>query len=142
MATEIVNKFGKIGGWNSVTVNMLGRDLEGISELEYDDSLEIENIMGAGRMPIGQGDGNYAAKASITVLNEERLAMLEALPRGTRLQDIQFSIISTYEYNNKVYTDKIRNCRIKNNGVVVKQGDKSIAHKFELVLTHIDWNTN
>lgn len=138
--TQIVNKFGKIANWNSVSCNLLGRDLEGITEIEYNDEQEMENIYGAGSMPVGQGSGNYAAKASITVLEEERRAMLEALPANTRLQDITFPITVSYETGDKIYTDVIMNCRFKNNGAVVKQNDKAIYHKFELLTTHIMWN--
>lgn len=48
-----------MAGWNSVTYNLYGRDVEGISELGYDDNIEKEMIYGAGRMPIGVGEGNY-----------------------------------------------------------------------------------
>ena len=69
MAT-IINRFGKVAGWNSITVNLLGRDVEGITEIEYSDSLEKENIRGAGAYPVGRGEGNYEAKA--TTRSEER----------------------------------------------------------------------
>ena len=31
----LINKFGKIAGWNSVKVVMLGRQVEGITALSY-----------------------------------------------------------------------------------------------------------
>lgn len=139
---NITNKFGNLSGWNNVTLNLLGRDIEGITELEYDDEQEIEVVYGAGNMPIGHSAaGNYAAKASITILQEERQALMAALPLGKRLQDIAaFDVIASFEVSGKVYTDVIRSCRIKNNGVAVKQNDKSIAFKLELVPIKIDFN--
>lgn len=143
MAVEnvtLVNKFGKMAGWNSVTANLLGRDLEGITELEYDDEQEMENVYGAGAMPIGQADGNYAAKGAVTLLIEERLNLLDSLPAGARLQDLSFPVVVEFEYNGKTYTDRINNCRIKNQGVAVKQNDKTIGFKHDLLVSHIDWN--
>ena len=48
----LINKFGKIAGWNSVKVVMLGRQVEGITALSYKDSKEKENIYGAGEYPV------------------------------------------------------------------------------------------
>ena len=139
--TRLINRFGTVMGWNKVSVKLFGRFLEGITELSYDDEEDQEPVYGAGNKPIGKGKGNYKAKASITLTEEERRAIMESLPAGMRLQDIpDFDITVSYTYQNKVFTDIIRNCSFKNNGVEVKQGDKSIARKFDLVPTHIDWN--
>jgi len=138
---RLINRFGRVMGWNKVTARLFGRALEGITELEYKDEVEQELVYGAGRAPIGKGEGNYKPSASITLSNEERLAILESLPPGMRIQDIpDFDITVAYEYKNRVYKDVIRNCSFKNNGVTVKQGDKSINTKFDLVPTHIDYN--
>lgn len=143
MAVEnvtLVNKFGKMAGWNSVTANLLGRDLEGVQEIEYDDEQELENVYGAGAMPIGQGEGNYSAKGAIMLLIEERINLLDSLPAGARIQDLVFPIVVEYEYNGRIYTDKLNNCRIKNQGVAVKQNDKTIGFKHDLLVSHINWN--
>ena len=75
----LINKFGKIAGWNSVKVVMLGRQVEGITALSYKDSKEKDNIYGAGEFPVGRGEGNYKAEASITLLKEEVNALQLAL---------------------------------------------------------------
>lgn len=138
---NIINHFGRVAGWNSTKVRMLGRDIVGITEIAYDDNVEIEGVKGAGQYDIGVGEGNYEAKASITVTQEERLALLNSLPIGSKVQDIDaFPIIVSYDYGGTIYKDVIRACRIKNNGVEVKQGDKSMAWKYELYTPKIDWN--
>jgi len=137
----IVNKFGKVIGWNSVTLSLLGRDVEGITELEYNDSVEKENVYGAGSFPVGRGEGNYTATASITLMEEERRALLASLPPSTRLQEIApFAIPVAYEYQNEVYKDIVHNCEFMNNGIAVKQNDKTVAYKFDLIISHITWN--
>lgn len=141
-AKTIINKFGKLAGWNSIATNMMGRDVEGINQLSYDDTVEKTNEYGAGKMPIGRGEGNYSAKCSITLYKEEVIALQASLPSGKRLQDIApFDITAQYDYNGVLYKDRIRNCEFTNNGVDVKQGDKVIATKFDLVVSHIEWNT-
>lgn len=139
--STIINKYGKLAGWNSITVNLLGRDVEGITELEYDDTTEKENQYGAGKNPIGRGEGNYSAKASVTLYIEETNAIQRSLPPGKRLADIApFDIVVEYEYNGFKIKDRIHNCEFLGRGVAVKQGDKIIAYKHELIVSHIGWN--
>lgn len=140
-ASTLINKFGKLAGWNSITINMLGRDVEGITELEYDDNVEMENAYGAGKFPVGFGEGNYSAKAAITLYLEEVNAIQRSLPPGKRLSDISpFDIVVEYEYNDIKIKDRIHNCKLPGRGVAVKQNDKTIAYKFEMLISHIGWN--
>ncbi len=141
MAT-VINKFGKLTGWNSITVNMLGRDIEGITEVDYSDKKEKENAYGAGNMPVGRGsEGNYSAKASISLFVEEEMALQKSLPKGKRLVDITpFDVIVEYEYDGYMYRDCIHNCEFTGRSVSVKQGDKKIVNKHELIVSHISWN--
>ena len=137
----IINKFGTLAGWNSVTTNMMGRDIEGINQISYDDNVEKENIYGQGSMPIGRGRGNYSAKCSLTLYKEEVMAIQLAIGPGKRMQDIKpFDITVQYEYDGVLYKDRIRNVEFVNNGIDVKQGDKVIATKYDLVVSHIAWN--
>ncbi|KAA6347162.1 hypothetical protein EZS27_005331 [termite gut metagenome] len=137
----IINKFGRLIGWNSVTVNVLGRDVEGITAVKYNDSKEKENSYGAGAYPIGRGEGNYAAEASITLKKEEIIAIQQMLPPGKRLTDIApFDIVVEYEYQLMKYRDRIRNCEFTDNGVEVKQNDKTIDKEMKLIVSHIGWN--
>lgn len=137
----LINKFGRVAGWNNVKVVMLGRQVEGITALSYKDSVEKENVYGAGGMPVGRGEGNYKAEASITLLKEEVNALLLALGPGKRITDIEpFDIPVVYKYKNFMQKDVIRNVEFMDNGVDVKQGDKSIAVQFTLLPSHIDWN--
>lgn len=138
----LINKFGKMMGWNSITFNLFNRDIEGILEFSYDDQVDWENIYGANKFPIGEGEGNYEATASLTVTAEEWRAMLDSVPADARIQDSLGDIIVAYEYQNRVYRDIVRNVRIKKHGVEPKQGDKSLGITLELKVSHIDWNVN
>lgn len=141
MNAIIVNKFGTVQGWNNITLNLLGRDVEGITQIAYDDTQTKENVYGAGNMPIGRSRSNYEPTASVTLLKEEVDALKRSLPRGKRIQDIApFDIVVKYEVEGVIMHDVIRNVEFTNNGVDVSQGDGSIAIEFELIVSHIDWN--
>jgi len=129
-------------GWNSITTNMLGRDVEGITELAYDDSTKKENVYGAGKYPVGRGRGNYEAKCSITLHKEEVDALKASLPPGKTIQDIApFDIVSEWTSDNgRILKDRIRNAEFMSDGVEVKQNDGSVATKYDLIISHIEWN--
>lgn len=140
--TTIINKFGTMKGWSSITVNLLGRDLEGISAISYTDNVEKENVKGAGSMPIGRSRGNYEAEASLTLYKEEVDALKLSLAPGKRIQDIApFDIIVQYQTpEGPIMKDIIHNAEFINDGVDVSQGDGTIATEYELIISHITWN--
>ena len=141
MAATVINSLGKLVGWNAVTLRLLGRDVVGVSKIQYDDEQKSENSYGAGKFPVGIEDGNYAAKASIDLFNEEFRALQAALPAGTRIQDLTpFDITVSYARDGEVINDVLHNVRFLNNGVDVKQGDGKIVRAFNLALTHITHN--
>lgn len=141
MGQVVINKYGKMSGWSSITIRNFGRNQDGATEIEYSDETKIENNYGRGNMPVGYGEGNYEPKASLSMYNEAMQEYLQSLPKGKRLQDIApFDITVMYEFGDNVVTDVLRNCKFKNNGRSAKQGDTSMTTKFELHLSHIDWN--
>ncbi len=137
----IVNKFGRITGWSRLTFNIYGRNVEGFVELSYDDEVDKENEYGGGRMPMGQSEMNYKAKASLSLYSEEVVAIQKSLPQGSRIQDIPpADAFAEYDYNGFLVKDALRNASFKNNGREIKQGDGKIITKFDLLISHVDWN--
>jgi hypothetical protein len=137
----LINAFGRMAGWNSVTLNIYGRDVEGIAELSYEDSVDKELIKGAGKMPIGVGEGDYNAKMGLKLYQEEVIAIQDSLPPGVRLQDIiGTDVIVKYEYNTRIVTDIIHNVEFMKVGKAVKKGDKTIDQAVDVICTHISWN--
>lgn len=140
-AGKIVNQFGVMTGWNSVTVNLLGRDLEGITELAYSDKEEKKNARGFGKYSVGRTTQNYEANASINIYVEEVAGLDTSLPVGKRIQDIEpFDITVVYDLNGVIRKDIIRSAQFTNRGVEVKNGDGTISTKHELIVAKIDWN--
>lgn len=141
MATQIINNFGQVSGWNQHSVVLLGRKLVGISKISYKDSTEVEAVHGAGGFPIGIGEGNYSAECSMTLLKEEVEALLGNLPANGRLQDIPPTDIPVLTIRNgKTTKDVIRNFQFTGLGKEVSQGDKSVYLEMPCFCTHIDWN--
>jgi hypothetical protein len=136
----VVNKFGEMNGWNSIKVNLFGRDVEGITGVKYNDNVVKENVYGAGNMPVGRSRGNYSAEASITIYKEEADALRWASP--VRLQEIApFDIVVQYvSPSGAIQTDVLRNCEFTNDGVEATQADGSLTTEYVLILSHIDYN--
>lgn len=141
-ATEIVNKFGTMTGWNSLTTNMMFRDLEAITKISYDDKVDKENWYGKGRMPQGRTEKNYEAGCKLQLAKEEMDLLKKSLPRGTRIQDIApFDITCSYERKDgTITTDVIYNAEFTDQAVEVAQGDGSIEYEYTLIISHIDWD--
>lgn len=139
---QVINSLGKLKGWNSVTLRVLGRDVVGVAKIAYDDEQTHNNAYGAGKEPVGLEEGNYSAKASVDLFEEEVRALQNVIAPGARLQDIvPFPIIVSYETpGGGTVTDVIHNCRFMNNGIEVKQGDGKIVRSFNLAVTHITPN--
>ena len=138
----IINKFGTMKGWNSITANFLARDVEGISALSYSDTETKENIYGAGKYPIGRSSGNYETECSMSLYKEEVDGLKAALPAGKRLQDIApFDIVVVYANSEgQIVKDIIHNAQFTNDGVDVSQGDGTIVTEYTLIVSHITWN--
>jgi hypothetical protein len=139
--TRLINAFGRMAGWNSMTMNIYGRDAEGIAEASYDDMIDKELIYGAGRMPIGVGEGDYKPKFGLKFYQEEVIAMMDALPKGVRLQDAApVDVIFQYVYQNRIYKDIVHNVEFTKVGKAIKKGDKTVEQALECICTHISWN--
>ena len=59
MGVVITNKFGTLVGWNKITYNIMGRDVEAIVRIAYDDNVDMANAYGANKMPIGREEKNF-----------------------------------------------------------------------------------
>lgn len=138
--TPLVN--GTRHSWASIRVNVLGRTVEGISAIEYEDKVAKENNYGSGSFPVSRGRGNYEATAKITLHAYEVDAIQKSIGKGNRLMNIPaFDITVSYleEGNDKLITHVIRNCEFTNNKRGVSQGDTKSEVELELITSHIVW---
>ena len=141
---NLTNKFGQMAGWNSMKLPIFGREIEGILSVSYDDNMDISAVKGSGVMPIGISDKeNYEAKFEMEIYQEEMYAILDALPKGSRISDMQpVDVPVMMEYNDRIRKDVLRSVIITGFGKSLKQGDGTTKVKCKVFLTQIDWNVD
>lgn len=137
----IINKFGRITGWNSIKLRFFGRTVEAFNEIEYHDKQNKQNEYGGGKYPIGQSEGNYETEnCSISFYMEELVALQESIPPGLRITDAPpTDVIVEYDMNGKIVTDIWRNASPMNNGRAAKNSDGKIVTKIDFLVSHIDY---
>ena len=140
MANLVALVNGKSYEWSNIVMNVLGVPIVGVTNIEYKDAQEMENIYGAGAHPVSRGHGKNVPEAKITLLMEEVEALQVVAPNG-RLQNIpEFDItVSFVDAQLNVVTHAIRNVRFMENGRTSSTGDTSIPVEMPLKCLHIDW---
>ncbi len=135
-----VNINGQVFNWASITFNVNGVNIAGITEVDYSDEQNTEPVYGAGNNAVGYSRGKITRSGSITLHMEEVEALQAASPTG-RLQDLpEFPIIVNYLSNDgKIANHTLKYCRFKNNGRAVKSDDGSISTKLDLLIGDIQW---
>ena len=127
--------------WGNLKVNIAGFQESAITAINYEDDQAIENIYGAGQIPVGRGYGNITPKASLTVLRSAVEAIRDSSDTR-RLQDIApFDIVVCFIPMNgsKIVIHKIRNCQFTKDALDIKQGDTKNEVTLDLVISHIEW---
>lgn len=116
MATPLVPLInGYRHSWASIEMKVLGRIITGVTEISYKNTVESEEVRGAGRQVLGETEGDLASEASMTLHKEDYYALLDALaPDKTGAFDARFTVVVSYTApNNRTYTDTILGARIK-----------------------------
>lgn len=136
----IINKYGKISGWNSITVRVYGRTVEAFNEIEYHEKQGKQNEYGGGKYPIGQSESNYETEnCSISFYMEELIELQKSIPAGLRIMDAPASdVIVEYDLNGIIVKDIWRNASPMNNGRASKNSEGKIVTKIDFLVSHID----
>jgi hypothetical protein len=131
-------------GWCDIQVMLLGRRLEGITEVSYETKKAKKNVYGRGTKVISRGRGNEEPTASITLTGKEMDALERALPKGKKITDISpFKIVVAYapeDGSNLVRKDELLDCEFTNQPKGAKQGDENTEHQLELIVGDILYN--
>lgn len=128
--------------WEDIQVVMLGKELIGITSVEYSSKKEHTNIYGKGAKPIAMGRGKEEHDAKITVLQSEMEALQSSLSKGSKLTDISpFDVTVSYApEGGKIVTDVIKYCRISEVRKGISQGDGNMTIDLPLVVGDVDYN--
>lgn len=108
--------------WADLTVILGGRDITGIREVKYKESIEREAIYAKGRNPHSIQSGNRAIEGEIMVLQSE-LEALTASGDGSIL-GLSVDIEVAYMDGGVLKTDRIEGLRFTETERAFKQGDK------------------
>ncbi len=125
--------------WASLSCNMLGRTLTGITGITYGNDRAMENLYGAGDEPIGRGQGNNTYKDVNLEVYQFEVVALQVASGGDITLIPPFDIVVQYKatQDSPLVTDIIRNCQFKNNMREPKQGDTSLKVKLDLICAGI-----
>jgi len=131
---------GKQYEYADITMIVLGTPILGVTNIEYGEEDNIENVYATGRYPIGRGYGQITPMAKVTILMNEVMNIVSQSPNG-RLQDIpEFDIVVSFTDVNLIpVVHKIKNCKFKTNKISSATGDTSIPMEMDLVPSHIEY---
>lgn len=131
---------GKSYEWADILINILGSTFAGVTAIEYEDSQEMENVMGAGNRPVSRVYKNFVPTAKVTLLMEELEAIQAIAPGGVIQRIPEFDITVAYVDSaliTRIHT--IKNCRFMKNVRKVAQGDGAIACELDLIISHVNF---
>lgn len=128
--------------WSSITVEVYGTVLIGITAINYRDRQNIVNEHGAGTMPVDRKIGNYEAFCTMKIKRYEMDRITQNLPPGTRLQDLPpVSVTVAYvNKSDKMVVDIIHNLQWLDRKAESEQGSTTLEAELEAVISHVSWN--
>ena len=126
--------------WSQIKINILGRQVIGVSKISYSDKEEMQDNYGAGNLPVSRSYGKISCEASIELYMEEIEALQKATPTG-RLQDIpEFDVVVSYQPQaGKITNHTLHNARFKENARDAGNEDMVIKAEIPLLISHISW---
>jgi len=110
--------------------------LDGVTEIEYSDSVEREKLRGTSRTPIAATDGEYDAEGSMTVYRYYYDYLVEkAKAKGKGLYELSFTLTINYAFRGEpVKTDVITGVRIASREHSGSQGPDPLDVPLELFI--------
>ena len=131
---------GKVYGWSQVEISVNGQELTGITEVNYSEEVEMEDIYQLGNPnSYGRSYGKSILTGSIGMYADTMEAITKASPTG-RVQDVVLTITVAYlDDNGDGVSHKLEKVQIPKNERGVSIGDKSIIVKSDLLIGGINW---
>jgi len=129
--------------WSAVEIVFLGKFVTGIRGVSYKVSHEKEAIYGRGNEPVTIGRGNKTYEGSVSVLQSELEALIEAAGAGKDITDIpSFDISIAYvpKDGGTVVTDILKNVEFTEMEKSISQGDKFMEVELPVVALGLKLN--
>ena len=135
---------GLVYDYSSISIVIAGVPYQGVTEINYSDTLEPGVLRGTGAFMRARTRGMYEAEASFTIAKEDFEPIKIALAsRGFGgFMEAPFQIAVAYsEANAPLINDTIEGCRIKRNENSHSSGNSDgIVTKVDLSVFRIGWN--
>lgn len=133
---------GNQRGWGDIKFSIAGQQVTGITSISYKDKTEKELVYGAGKKPIGVGQGNesYEGKLSLYRYEVDRiLAGISGEKKLSRLATFPITVVSQMEGESTFNTDVVL-AQFKDSGRDISQNDKTDIVELELLVVDIQYN--
>lgn len=122
-------------------VGVLPFELQRFVSIDYEHSLEVGELRGEGPRPLGDGDGEYRTRASLTMyLSEwrELRTKLAALPGPGGWMQKKFNVRVQYaEEGETAVEDELRGCRVVRASKAYRRGSEPLLVALDLFVTEI-----
>lgn len=126
---------GKAVDWSDISVNLLGRKVEGIKGINFKTTQAKQNNYGAGNQPISRSRGNKESSGSINLTEAEINAIKSALPPGKVIEDIlPFPIVVSWKVNGVFTSYTLTHCEFTECGLDMQQGGMDASYNIPLVI--------
>lgn len=124
--------------WDSLLVTIQGVPVIGITEINYEDSVDMDFTYGTGLYPVDRKYGKYIATGSITLEVGEATLLEKASVDGLVQNLPQFNMQIIHMPKNQIpRVTVLNNCKIISNSRGLSQGDMNPQVTFELHISHI-----
>lgn len=135
---------GKVYQYDNLEIVINGIPYQGITEINYSDTLEPGILRGTSVYMRGRTRGSYEAEGSITIAKADFEAVKEALIALNRggFGEVEFLISVSYsEATSPLINDTIEGCRIKHQENSHSSGNSDgLLTKVDLSVFRIGWN--
>lgn len=121
--------------WANIEIRAGGAVREGVTEINYSESIERAKARGTGRRPKGITDGTYDVDSADMTMNfEEWLLLRNDLAKGGKgymRQEFNIEVAFSDDAGN-VHQDQLKTVRLKKVGRAFKQGNEPLQIKLDL----------
>lgn len=128
---------GTAYSYADVTLKILGVEINSIAEIKYKSKQDKTNNYGAGDEPISRGKGVKEYEAEIKFSKNDYVALRDAVPSKELLDIPPFDITVTFNNDQRVTTDVLRNTEFLEEGEETAQGDTDAVMSFPLIVGKI-----
>jgi phage tail tube protein FII len=136
---EVVKINGRKYSWASLEVQLDGLIFQGITSLNYKQSLTPAKVGGQGVYPLDATVGEYEAEGDMEMNRKDADALRAALAAKTvngSYALAEFDAVAQFDDGTQVQTDKLVRCRIKEED---SQNARSSDASMEKIGLHVMW---